>query len=125
MRVVATAFLFLAVAGLALSQAMTIDTSATPTTCTSASSGGSSITCGSCSQTYAKITSDATAGTYKAEMFCKTCSNGKTPDASAAYSFSGKTAETTMNINFGAKCNAAMRFISFIAVFAAVFFHTL
>ena len=120
MRKVAVAFLFVALVGLALSQS--IDTTVA---CVSASK----ISCGSCSQVNLKGTFDMAAGTTKAEYTCKTCSNGKTPDSSSVYSFNGKTTEmestaSAQSLNYGAKCNAAMRVISFVAVLAAAFFHT-
>ena len=129
MRHTTVAILLLAVVGAAVAQkTLLADTTATPTECKS--SGANS--CGNCAKGATKMYSETsgTTTTFTLELYCTSCSNGKTPDSSASsltYKSTDSDAATKAanhNFNIGSKCFAAMKAFSFIAILAAALFQT-
>ena len=129
MRHTTVAILLLAVVGAAVAQkTLLADTTASPTECKS--SGANS--CGNCAKGATKMYSETsgTTTTFTLELYCTSCSNGKTPDSSASsltYKSTDSDAATKAanhNFNIGSKCFAAMKAFSFIAILAAALFQT-
>ena len=128
MRRVATAFLLIALVGLASCQLVNVDTSATPLKCPSATQKG--ITCGSCTDFYFKGNMDEAANTMKIEAYCKTCNNSRTADTSYAFNWAGKISDydamlnsPTFAVNFGTKCIANLRVLSLFAGVVTILYH--
>ena len=133
MRHTTVAILLLAVVGAAVAQkTLLADTTASPTECKS--SGANS--CGNCAKGATKMYSETSGSgtsaviTFTLELYCTSCSNGKTPDSSASsltYKSTDSDAATKAanhNFNIGSKCFAAMKAFSFIAILAAALFQT-
>ena len=129
MRHTTVAILLLAVVGAAVAQkTLLADTTASPTECKS--SGANS--CGNCAKGATKMYSETsgTTTTFTLELYCTSCSNGKTPDSSASsltYKSTDSDAATKAanhNFHIGSKCFAAMKAFSFIAILAAALFQT-